>query len=83
MKLTEHKIPVVEMTLEEYRCLTYSPIQESINNKKITTKIQPNFIESMIAAIKVKHPIIIKFKQKGRSRWITGGDFSRNYLFEL
>jgi hypothetical protein len=37
----------------------------------------------MIETIKVKHPMLNKFKQKGRPHWITIGDFSRNYLFEL
>ncbi len=40
-------------------------------------------IANIITNITVIHPMVNKFKQKGRPRWITIGDFSRNYLFEL
>jgi hypothetical protein len=61
MKLTEHKIPVVEMTNKEYRDLIYNfaPEQQSIGDKKITN-VLPDGKELMLEGEKFYRLIVIK-----------------------
>jgi len=59
MKLTEHKIPVVEMTNREYKELVYATNQQSIGEKKITN-ILPDGKELMLDGEQFYRLIVIK-----------------------
>lgn len=59
MKLTERKIPVVEMTNDEYQGLVHSPTQQSISGKNITN-ILPDGKELMLEGEKFYRLIVVK-----------------------
>lgn len=59
MKLTEHKIPALELTKEEYSYMVYSPLPQTVCGKKVTNII-PDGKEIMLEGENFYRLIVIK-----------------------
>ncbi len=59
MKITEKKIPVVEMSAQEYAELVYAPTQQSIDGTKITN-ILPDGKELILEGETFYRLIVVK-----------------------